>query len=112
VQPHLGFKHRLHYDGGLGCLGNLLLQLCAKRDGMRMSAKEYKLEQGRKSTGLTLGLLPPASGLNLRSLSFLLPTLGLDPRRLDLLLQALGLDPRSLGRPGSFSPQLCVTPGS
>ena len=61
---------------------------------------------------LTLGLLPPALGLDLRGLGFLLPTLGLDPRCLGLLLQVLGLDPRSLGHPGSLSPQLCITPGS
>ena len=110
--PDLGFKHRLHCGEGLGCLGDLFLQLCAKCNETRLSEKEYKPEQGRKSTELTLGLLPPASGLDLRGLGYLLPTLGLDPRRLGLLLQALGLNPRSLGRLGSLSPQLYVTPGS
>ena len=62
--------------------------------------------------GLTLGLLLPASGLDLRGLGLLLLASGLDLRGLGLLLQALGLDSRSLGCPGSLSPQLCVTPGS
>ena len=102
VLPDLSFKHRLHCGGGLGYLGDLFLQLCAKHNGTRLSAKEYKPEQGQKSMELTLGLLPPASGLDLRGLVFLLPTLGLNPRCLDLLLQVLGLDPSSLGRPGSL----------
>ena len=59
--------------------------------------------------GLTLGLLLPASGLNLRGLCFLLPALGLDPRSLGLLLQVLDLDLGSLGRPGSLFLQLCIT---
>ena len=110
--PDLGFKHRLHCGGGLSFLGDLFLQLCAKCNETRLSEKEYKPEQGRKSTELTLGLLPLASGLDLRGLGFLLPTLGLDPRCLGLLLQVLGLDPTSLGRPRSLPCQLCIAPRS
>ena len=61
---------------------------------------------------LTLGLQLPVLGLDLTGLGFLLLAQGLGPGSLGLLLQAPGLDPRSLGRPGSFTPQLCVTQGS
>ena len=61
---------------------------------------------------LTLGLQLLVSSLDLTGLGFLLPAQGLGPGSLGLLLQALGLDLRSLGHPGSFTPQLCVTQGS
>jgi len=80
--PDLGFKHRLHYGGRLGYLGDLVLQLCAKRNGTRLSAKKYKPEQGRKVYETHPRPSALASGLDLRGLGFLLPTLGLDPRRL------------------------------
>ena len=69
---------------------------------MGLSTKENKPNRGRKPTGLTLGLLLLASGLDPGGLGFLLLALGLDPRGLGFLLPALDLDSRSLGRTGSL----------
>ena len=42
VLPDLGFEHRLHYDRGLGCSGDLLLQLYANTTRIGLGAKEDK----------------------------------------------------------------------
>jgi len=44
--PNLGLEHHLHCDRGLGYLGDLLLQLCAKRNKMGLSAKENEPNRG------------------------------------------------------------------
>ena len=46
VLPDVGIEHRLHYDGGLSCPGDLLLQPCAKTGGMGLSMKENKPNRG------------------------------------------------------------------
>ena len=38
----LNVQRRLRCDGGLGCLGGLLLQPCAKTSGMGLSTKGNK----------------------------------------------------------------------
>ena len=44
VLPDLGLEHRLHYDRGLSCPGDLLLQPCTKTGGMGSSMKEKQAE--------------------------------------------------------------------
>jgi len=112
VLPDLGLEHRLHRDGSLGCPGDLHLQLYVQGNGVGLSAKKNKPKKGWKPAELTPGLLLPASGLDPRGLGFLSLESGLDLGSLGLFLQALGLNSRSLGRLGSLSPQLCITPGS
>ena len=46
VLPNLSLEHRLHYDGGLSYLGDLLLQPCTKTSGTELSTKENKPNRG------------------------------------------------------------------